>query len=199
MKKMIIFILCLLAANVNAQLLDSLALSKEEIYKSLKKTKDVNPDSVLRLSLQWKKIKNLGEQLSQFKNLQELHLKGMHLKTIPLEIFDLTDLVILEISNNQLGIIPEEIGKLINLTHLNLSQNYLINLPASFQLLKKLQYLDIWSNSIIAFPEEMSALKHTLRIIDMRVIYMHEQRKEELQKLLPNTTFYFSQSCNCNY
>jgi Leucine-rich repeat (LRR) protein len=95
--------------------------------------------------------------------------------------------------------VPVEIGKLVNLTHLNLSQNYLVELPASFQFLKKLEYLDIWSNSIVAFPAEISVLKNTLRIVDMRVIYMNDLRKEELQALLPYTTFYFSQSCNCNY
>lgn len=199
MKKIIVFIICLFAVNVNAQLLDSLALSKEKMYKSLKETNTIHSDSVLRLSLQWKKIKNLGEELSRFKNLQELHLKGMRLKNIPMDIFDLTNLVILEISNCRISVVPVEIGKLVNLTHLNLSQNYLVELPASFQFLKKLEYLDIWSNSIVAFPAEISALKNTLRIVDMRVIYMNDLRKEELQALLPYTTFYFSQSCNCNY
>jgi Leucine-rich repeat (LRR) protein len=94
--------------------------------------------------------------------------------------------------------IPPEIGNLVNLTHLTLSQNYLIEIPSTFKYLKKLVYLDIWSNSIIFFPDEISELKETLRVVDMRVIYMNDLRKEDLQKLLPNTTFYFSQSCNCN-
>jgi len=107
-------------------------------------------------------------------------------------------LVILNISNNKLTAIPPEIGNLVNLTHLTLSQNYLIEIPSTFKYLKKLVYLDIWSNSIIFFPDEISELKETLRVVDMRVIYMNDLRKEDLQKLLPNTTFYFSQSCNCN-
>ena len=75
-----------------------------------------------------------------------------------MDIFDLTNLVILEISNCRISVVPVEIGKLVNLTHLNLSQNYLVELPA-FSIFEKLEYLDIWSNSIVAFPAEISALK----------------------------------------
>ncbi|MDD4209847.1 MAG: hypothetical protein PHI52_05855 [Bacteroidales bacterium] len=198
MKKIILIVLCLASSWTYAQLLDSAELSTLKMYKSLNETKSVHPDSVIRLTLKWKKIDNLGEELSKFKNLQELHLVRLRLKEVPLEIFNLIHLVILDISNNQLVTIPQEIGKLVNLTHLTLSQNYLLKIPSTFKHLKKLVYLDIWSNSIISFPTEISELKETLLVVDMRVIYMNDLRKEDLQKLLPNTTFYFSQSCNCN-
>ncbi|MFA7401189.1 MAG: leucine-rich repeat domain-containing protein [Bacteroidales bacterium] len=199
MKKVyVITVLVFISGIVEAQLLDSAALSKETMYKSLDQAKNVHPDSVLRLSLKWKKTKNLGMELSKYKYLQELHLNRMRLDEIPSEVFQLTNLVILDLSNNRLVSIPAEIGNLVNLTHLTLSQNYLIEIPPTFKHLKKLEYLDIWSNSIITFPYEMSELKETLRMVDMRVIYMNDLRKEDLQKLLPKTTFLFSESCNCN-
>lgn len=198
MKKIILIVLCLASSWTYAQLLDSAELSDLKMYKSLNEANSVHSDSVIRLSLKWKKIENLGEELSKFKNLQELRLINMRLKEIPPEVFNLKHLVILNISNNKLTAIPPEIGNLVNLTHLTLSQNYLLEIPSTFKYLKKLVYLDIWSNSIISFPTEISELKETLRVVDMRVIYMNDLRKEDLQKLLPNTTFYFSQSCNCN-
>lgn len=199
MKKILVIIVLIIISNITeAQLLDSAALSKETMYKSLAQAKSAHPDSVLRLSLKWKKIENLGVELSKFKHLQELHLNRMRLKEIPSEVFQLTNLVILDISNNHLVSIPAEIGNLVNLTHLSFSQNYLIEIPTTFKNLKKLEYLDIWSNSIITFPLEISELKETLRVVDMRVIYMNDLRKEDLQKLLPKTTFFFSESCNCN-
>jgi Leucine-rich repeat (LRR) protein len=198
MKKAFVFSICLILSGfARAQLLDSATLANAMIYKSLAHANNVHPDSVLRLSLKWKKIENLGTELSKFRNLQELHLNRMRLKEIPLEVFQLTNLVILDVSKNHLTSIPPEIGNLVNLTHLTLSQNYLIEIPADFKHLKKLEYLDIWSNSIITFPLEINALKDNLRIVDMRVIYMNDLRKQDLQRLLPHTTFYFSESCNC--
>jgi len=199
MKKVfVITLFVFISGIVEAQLLDSATLSKETMYKSLDQAKNAHPDSVLRLSLKWKKTENLGMELSKYKHLQELHLNRMRLDEIPSEVFQLTNLVILDISNNHLVSIPAEIGNLVNLTHLTLSQNYLIEIPPTFKKLKKLEYLDIWSNSIITFPLEMNELKETLRVVDMRVIYMNDLRKEDLQKLLPKTTFFFSESCNCN-
>lgn len=198
MKKMLLLLICLASSLTYAQHLDSAELAELKMYKSLSDANSVNPDSVIRLSLKWRKINNLGEELAKFKNLQELHLSSLRLKEIPNEVFKLANLRILDVSNNRLVSIPDEIGNLINLTHLTLSQNYLIEIPVSFKYLKKLEYLDMWSNSIITFPYEISELAETLRTVDMRVIYMNDLRKEDMQKLLPKTVFYFSQSCNCN-
>jgi len=78
MKKVyVITVLVFISGIVEAQLLDSAALSKETMYKSLDQAKNVHPDSVLRLSLKWKKTKNLGMELSKYKYLQELHLNRM--------------------------------------------------------------------------------------------------------------------------
>ena len=198
MKRIIWLSLCLITSLTYAQSLDSAALSQLTMYKSLKQAYTVDPDSVLRLTIKWKEIDSLGVELSKFKNLKELHLNRLRLKHIPLEIFDLTGLMMLDISKNYLVSIPPEIGKLVNLTYLNISQNYLIEIPPTVKYLKKLEYLDMWSNSVITFPYEISELKDHLRVIDMRVIYMNDRRKEDLQKLLPKTTFLFSESCNCN-
>ena len=58
MKKVfIIIVLVFISGIVEAQLLDSAALSKETMYNSLDQAKNVHPDSVLSLSLKWKKQK----------------------------------------------------------------------------------------------------------------------------------------------
>jgi Leucine-rich repeat (LRR) protein len=198
MKKIGLYIVFFVVTTGYTQVLDSISLSQQKMYKSLAETNVVHPDSVFRLTIKEKKIKNLGETLLKYSNLQELHLSGIKLKTLPIEVCYLTNLTILDVSNNKIDSLPEEIGNLKNLTRLSVNRNYLIFLPSSIKELKKLTFLDLWNNYIIEFPSEISALQKTLQTVDMRVIYMSDLRQEELQKLLPKTTFLFSRSCGCS-
>ncbi len=56
-------------------------------------------------------------------------LSGEGIKTIPLEIANLTNLTTLYLNNNQITHIPETIGKLFSLTVLKLNGNRITEIP----------------------------------------------------------------------
>jgi len=83
------------------------------------------------------RIKNIIESTKKDKQIT-LELSGKRLTSLPLELFDLTNLSKLYLSNNQLTYLPNEISKLENLTELYLDFNQLMSLPAGISELKNL-------------------------------------------------------------
>ena len=63
------------------------------------------------------------------RNIKELVLSDKKIKTLPIEIGELTNLTVLSLSRNEITQLPVEIGNLINLTILNLGYNNLAQLP----------------------------------------------------------------------
>ena len=92
----------------------------------------------------------------------------------------------------------ELLRKYVNLKKLIINQNYISNISESINNLKKLEYLDMWSNELSVIPESIKELTE-LKELDLRVIMFSKKEQERIQKLLPNTKVYFSNSCNCGY
>ena len=191
----IVLFICL--SNFYGQSLDSLQLQNQTLFTSFEKANTVSADSVYRLFFKRKLPDNFEQKISQYPNLQELHLKSMKLKKVPYVVWTLENLTVLDMSNNRLDSLSYQIKNLIYLERLILNRNYLLTLPAEISHLSRLVYLDLWSNLIIEFPQEISKLEHTLKTVDMRVINMHDGYKEQLQETLPNTKFLFSKTCDC--
>jgi Leucine-rich repeat (LRR) protein len=179
------------------QMLEISELQKQTLFTSFEQAGNVPVDSVYRLSFKRKLPNDFEQQIQQYPALQELHLKGMRLKHAPEVIWTLTNLTILDLSNNRIDSLSIKVGKLIHLEQLILNRNYLLDLPAEIVHLSKLSFLDLWSNMIIEFPVEITALENSLKIVDMRVITINDEYREQLQSLLPKTKFIFSKSCNC--
>jgi len=186
---------CLL--NIYGQKLDSLQLENQTLFTSFEQTNTVSADSVYRLSFKHKLPDNFAQKIIKYPNLQELQLKNMKLKKVPEIVWQLENLTVLDLSNNRLDSLSSQIKNLVYLESLILNRNYILTLPTEISYLSRLSYLDLWSNLIIDFPEEISKLENSLKTVDMRVISMNEKHKEQLKKLLPNTRFLFSNSCNC--
>jgi Leucine-rich repeat (LRR) protein len=178
------------------QLLDSVQLQNQTLFLSFEQANTVPKDSVFRLSLKRRLPDNFA-LITEYPNLQELHLKSMRLKKVPDIVWTLKNLTVLDLSNNHLDSIPYEIKNLIYLERLILNRNYLFEIPAEISYLSHLSYLDLWSNLIVEFPKEISQLENSLKTVDMRVINMHDDYKERMQTQLPNTKFLFSKTCNC--
>jgi Leucine-rich repeat (LRR) protein len=187
--------ICLL--NIYGQRLDSLQLENKTLFTSFEQASTVSIDSVYRLSIKRKLPDDFAQKITQYPNLQELHLKNMRLKIVPDIVWQLENLTVLDISNNRLDSLSFQIKNLIYLESLILNRNSILTFPTEISYLSRLSYLDLWSNLIIEFPEEISELENSLKVIDMRVINMNDKRKEQLKILLPNTQFLFSNSCNC--
>jgi Leucine-rich repeat (LRR) protein len=181
------------------QLLEISELQKQTLFTSFEQANSVHIDSVYRLSFKRKIPKDFERKIRQYPHLQELHLKGMRLKQTPDVIWTLTNLTVLDLSNNRLDTLSSELGNLIHLEELILNRNYLLSLPTEIVRLSRLSYLDLWSNLIIEFPKEIALLENTLKTVDMRVIVIDDEYREQLQSLLPKTKFLFSKSCNCKH
>jgi Leucine-rich repeat (LRR) protein len=195
--KILILFLLFSAIVTRAQVSDSLTMINYPEYTSLAEALK-NPDKVYKLSLRKNKLKEIPPEIFTLKNLKELDLSRNKLTSIPKEISKLTNLEILDVSANEIDTLYPEIGLLTNIKKLILNQNLIAHLPKSISNLKKMYFLDLWGNEIQQFPDEIAKLKKTLKIIDMRVINIHDNQQEELVKLLPDTKFFFSYSCNCN-
>jgi Leucine-rich repeat (LRR) protein len=197
-KKIIfVFLLGLLAKDVVAQnLLDSLTLSQQKVYKDLNFALS-NADSVFALDLSKKKLKVVPEDIKKLPNLQWLKLEKNNLKDIPSWIGDLVNLQYLDLSNNDLVELPASIGKLENVYYLGLNRNLIENLPHEMGLMKNLQVLEMWDNELEAIPEEMKNL-HNLQVLELRGILFSNDEQTQIETLLPDTRVMFSPSCNCS-
>ncbi|MFN5347008.1 MAG: leucine-rich repeat domain-containing protein [Bacteroidota bacterium] len=196
-KKIIfIFLIGLFAKDVIAQnLLDSLTLSQQKVYKDLDFALN-NADSVFALDLSKKKLKVVPDDIKKLPNLQWLKLEKNNLKDIPPWIGDLVNLQYLDLSNNDLIELPSSIGKLENVYYLGLNRNLIENLPHEMGQMKNLQVLEMWDNELEAIPEEMKNL-HNLQVLELRGILFSNDEQMQIESLLPDTKVMFSPSCNC--
>ncbi|MFH0866760.1 MAG: leucine-rich repeat domain-containing protein [Bacteroidota bacterium] len=191
------FLIVLISGNVKAQRLDSTALAEEPEYNDLSEALQ-NPDKVYKLNLRKQKLKEIPKDVFKLKNLQELNVSKNKLKDLPKNLDTLKNLEVINASANDIDTLFAEIGNCSQLKKLILNQNVIAHLPSTIGNLTHLIFLDMWGNEIQEFPKEISKLQNTLKVVDLRVINIHDDMQEEIVKLLPNTKFFFSLSCNCN-
>ncbi len=84
--------------------------------------------------------------------------KKHKLNNLPVNLWQVTDLLSLDLSNNQLANLPPEIGQLKNLISLNLSHNKLTELPREIGQLVDLQELILNDNQLTILPDEIGQL-----------------------------------------
>ncbi|AOX00087.1 GTPase [Moorena producens PAL-8-15-08-1] len=89
---------------------------------------------------------------------------GYQLNEILTEIFNLSQLKVLDLSVNKLTMLPESIGKLTNLTQLYLSSNLLTILPESIGKLTNLTQLYLNSNLLTILPESIGKLTNLTQL-----------------------------------
>src|SRR5215467_5215238 len=90
----------------------------------------------------------------------KLSLDGRGLRTLPAEIFDLSNLHYLSVHDNHLTSLPSDIGRLTELTILDLGQNELTSLPSEIGRLTKLRELQLGLNRLTSLPHEMASLEN---------------------------------------
>lgn len=80
--------------------------------------------------------------------------------SLPPEIGELRNLLVLSMSNNELKSLPPEIGNLQNLQSLDLSDNTLESLPLEIGDLSNLQWLILSNNVLTSLPPEIGGLSN---------------------------------------
>lgn len=90
-----------------------------------------------------------------------LDLSNKNLTSLPVYIFDQTNLEELNVSHNLLsGAIQSQIEQLKNLKVLNASYNKMTGVPAQIGQLQNLQILDLSYNQLTGLPNELGNLKN---------------------------------------
>ncbi|MEO5569839.1 MAG: leucine-rich repeat domain-containing protein [Bacteroidia bacterium] len=156
----------------------------------------LQPDSVIKLNLKGKKLKEIPAEIFTFHNLQVLILSKNKIKEIPADIGKLKSLQELDLSHNELTQIPSQIGELIHLVKLKLNQNEISSLPPETGNLINLEVLEMWNNELDTVPDEARNLR-SLKVFELRGILFSDEEQKYIHSLLPQTKIYFSPSCAC--
>jgi Leucine-rich repeat (LRR) protein len=197
------FLIAFVSAFVTARpataqtLLDAEELKQAKTFFNLEEARS-QPDSVLKLSLRGKKLKEIPPEVFTFPNLQVLNLSKNNIKEIPSDISKLKALQELDLSNNKLTNLPAQIGELSNLSKLKLNRNEITSLPAEISALINLEVLEMWDNELDTVPDEIKNLAH-LKVFELRGILFSDEEQTRIHSLLPETKIYFSPSCNCKH
>lgn len=121
---------------------------------------------------------------SQNKNLD---LSNQGLTSVPLYVFNQTNLEELNVSHNSLtGAIQSQIGQLKNLKVLNVSYNKMTGMPAEVGQLQNLQVLDLSYNQLTGLPNELGNLKN-LKTLNLSGNLYSQQDLNYISSKLPLT------------
>lgn len=164
----------LITTNQNSQV--ALLKSKKllDITKNILESKD---DEYIENLLQWFN-NNIIQNKSKYPKTKDEIIKTKtisigwnRLKELPIELFNLSKLEILELNNNNLKLLPKEIANLKNLKILNLNINFLETLPNEIVQLKKLESLNIKNNKYLELNKEQICWIKELKNSGCNVIY----------------------------
>ncbi|NNF01165.1 MAG: leucine-rich repeat domain-containing protein [Bacteroidia bacterium] len=197
MKILSIIALVCFALNSNAQnLLSDEVLRDQKTYTSISLAL-ANKDSVFKLDLSKKKLKEFPKEILALYNLQELHLDRNKIKNVPPQISKLTQLQVLSISKNKLESLPDEIGDLKYLKKLDLNRNLIETIPETIGGLAELEILEMWDNELSNIPDELAYLTN-LQVLELRGILFSVDEQARIKDMVPSTAkVYFSPACNC--
>lgn len=156
----------------------------------------LQPDSVVKLNLSKKKLKEIPVEVFSFHNLQSLVLNKNSIRIIPAGIAKLKNLQELDMSNNKLTQIPPEIGQLKYLVKLKLNRNEITSIPVAIGENINLEILEMWDNELDTIPDDIRNLVH-LKTVELRGILFSDETQRHIRELLPQATIYFSPSCAC--
>jgi hypothetical protein len=95
-----------------------------------------------------------------------INCNSLKLRAVPWEVFQFTQISILNLFENKLDFLSPAITHLTSLTRLHLEDNRLKNLPRSIKKLVNLQELYLGKNLLTIVPREMRALRN-LRTLDL--------------------------------
>ncbi|CAF1558626.1 unnamed protein product [Rotaria magnacalcarata] len=110
------------------------------------------------------RLRMLVEQLPNGR--KRLHLKGIDTIAIPTELYELTDLDILDVTpesksgmNYTLSRVPADFRFLINLKCLHLDNNNIVSFPAEIGELPHLETLTVSNNHLTTLPDQIRQLQ----------------------------------------
>lgn len=165
-------------------------------YVKYSEALEMDVTSVTAIDFTRDRLKEIPEELFQFKNLKGLKLTKNKLTSLPDEFKSLKNLEFLHLDKNKFEVFPYQVFHLENLRYLNISKNKITSIPKGIKALNNLAHLDIWANRIEDFPSVLKELPK-LQYLDTRGMTYSPTFVENWTKNLPNTEIKFDQPCNC--
>ena len=135
----------------------------------------------LQISLEYAKLTNIPDEITNLVNLKDLDLNGLKLNEFPKHICQLSNLELLTLSfkPDKYIIIPDEISNLTNLQQLWFYDMLITSLPESIGKLTKLEGLRIELGSLKGLPDGICNL------VNLKELFL---RNNKLSKLPDNIT-----------
>ncbi|GAB6028409.1 Leucine-rich repeat-containing protein 58 [Chamberlinius hualienensis] len=144
--------------NLNQSLTSVLAKNNELYDDCLPKNFGIM-QNIIELNLSGNHLRNVPHQIFELTNLRFLYLGGNQISQLPPSICRLQRLQFLYLGGNSLTEVPAEVGRLQNLEALILCENQLESLPSSIAHLTKLRTLALHKNHLTTLPPEIVTLR----------------------------------------
>lgn len=157
-----------------------------------------NVSAVYRLDLSKKRLRQVPEEVAQFRELRELRLDRNKLTELPEFLNQLPHLEIFSAEENKLTAFPTAMWQWPALRELHLGNNWIESIPLDIDNLHHLEVLGLWSNVIGSFPASLSELP-SLRRLDLLNNDMTAEEQELLRIWLPHVQLELSQPCRCDF
>ena len=97
----------------------------------------------------------LPREIRSLRNLQTLIMAECTLKHLPVALWSILSLQVLDVSRNKVGFIVSEVGNLTDIRHLRLAQMDLDTLPPEIGFCDRLETIDLMGNPIDNLPETL--------------------------------------------
>ncbi|XP_027205223.2 FLII actin remodeling protein [Dermatophagoides pteronyssinus] len=137
------------------------------------------------ISLAKNNLVTLHGELSSLKTLRSLVLRHNRINNngIPVDLFKLDELFVLDLSHNCLKSVPEDLEKCRTLLVLNLSNNQIDTIPNPlFINLTDLLNLDLSNNNLVTLPPQMRRLVN-LQVLNLSNNPLGHNQLKQLQSL----------------
>jgi Leucine-rich repeat (LRR) protein len=155
-----------------------------------------DPKNVLSLDCSGQKWDSLPLEIFQFTNLKELDLSKNKLNQIPEKFNSFQAIEKLDLGRNKFENFPLVICQLPHLKRLHLDRNQITLLPEQIADLQALEYLDLYANGIEQFGEGIFLLP-ALKVLNIEGVMYGTVFAKQFIARLPQTKVLIDPPCKC--
>jgi hypothetical protein len=156
----------------------------------------LDPKIVTILDCSGQKWESLPLEIFQFTNLKELDLSKNKLSQIPEKFSSFQVIEKLDLGRNKFENFPLVICQLPLLKTLHLDRNQITLLPEQIADLQALEYLDLYANGIEQFGEGIFLLP-ALKVLNIEGVMYGTVFAKQLMARLPQTKVLIDPPCKC--
>lgn len=157
---------------------------------------NMDPKLVFNLDCSSLKWDSLPMEIYQYTELRELNLSKNKISYLSDEFNNFQKLQKLNLGRNKLQFFPLIICQLGSLEELYLDRNYISKIPDQISFLEHLSKLDLFANSIEQFGQGIYLLPN-LKVLNIEGVMYGTVFAKQLIEHLPNTKVLIDPPCKC--